>query len=131
MHGKIHEVDAVGALAVDVGFVVGIGVAGGLRAHLIDRAPSMLCREVRGDGVHYRAFYGQRQAACPGGVALSAGWMRTWVCGAGYFDAWRRCWSRQQIAYRWQTMFAQDRSMRLSHEARYSVLGVLPCGALR
>lgn len=52
--------------------------------------------------------------------------LRRWV-----WRRLRRCWSPQQIAAGLKQAFPDDPSMRLSHEAIYTYLYVLPRGALR
>lgn len=103
-------------------------------ARELHRSPSTLCREVQRNGVlvwHSRASCAQRQAVrrrrCCRLRRLDENVrLRRWV-----FRRLRQCWSPPQIACRLRTVFAQERSMRLSHEALYTYLYVLPCGALR
>ncbi len=103
-------------------------------ARELARSPSTLCREVRRNGVsvwHYRASRAQGKAArrrrCCGRRRLDENVrLRRWV-----FRRLRRCWSPEQIARRLPLVFARDGSMRLSHEALYTYLYVLPRGALR
>lgn len=52
--------------------------------------------------------------------------LRRWV-----FRRLRRCWSPQQIAAGLRQAFPGDPRMRLSHEAIYTYLYILPRGALR
>ena len=103
-------------------------------ARELDRSPSTLCREVRRNGVsvwHYRASCAQGKAArrrrycCRRRLDESVR-LRRWV-----FRRLRRCWSPEQIARRLPLVFARDGRMRLSHEALYTYLYVLPRGALR
>src|SRR5680860_637980 len=68
LHGKVHEIDAVGAGGVESAFVMRCG-AMGYRYGTIGR----LARKAR--------------LPADGGVVAGASSMRTCVCDAGYFDA--------------------------------------------
>lgn len=102
-------------------------------ASALGRAASTLSREIRRNsaGWDYRAVRAQRYArqrrACCGCRRLDSDVrLRGWVLGR-----LRRYWSPQQIARELKRHFARDPKMRLSHEALYTYLYVLPRGALR
>lgn len=102
-------------------------------AGAMGRAPSTLAREVRRNSAvwGYRAVRAQRYArtrrACCGGRRLDGNErLRRWV-----FGRLRRLWSPQQIARELKRRFAHEPPMRMSHEALYTYLYVLPRGALR
>lgn len=114
-----------------------LGVMAGLSlramASAMGRAVSTLSREVRRNSVlgAYRAVRAQRYArsrrACCGRRRLDHHVeLRSWVLGR-----LRRYWSPQQIGRELKRHFAHDPTMRLSHEALYTYLYVLPRGALR
>lgn len=102
-------------------------------ASALGRAASTLSREIRRNsaGWDYRAVRAQRYARQR---RAGCGWrrldrdvrLRGWVLGR-----LRRYWSPQQIARELKRHFARDPKMRLSHEALYTYLYVLPRGALR
>lgn len=100
----------------------------------LGRAASMLSREVRrnAEGAWgYRAVRAQRyararRARCGCRRLDRHARLRRWV-----FRRLRRYWSPQQIARELKRRFAGEREMRLSHEALYTYLYVLPRGALR
>src|SRR5688572_14651583 len=102
-------------------------------ASVMGRAGSTLSREVARNsklGV-YRAVRAQRYArcrrACCGRPRLDHHHrLRSWI-----FARLRWRWSPQQIARELKRCFAYDRTMRLSHEALYTYLYVLPRGGLR
>jgi len=71
--------------------------------------------------------------ATPGGKAI-VGPMVTWTMrrrGPRQHRRWARTWSPEQIAHRLPIDFADDTSMRISHEAIYQALYVQRRGALR
>lgn len=100
----------------------------------LQRSPSTVSREVRRNRLAsgaYRAVAAQHRARrrrrYSHGRRLDRNVrLRCWV-----LQRLRRCWSPEQIARRLQMAFAHDESMRLSHEALYTYLYVLPRGALR
>jgi IS30 family transposase len=102
-------------------------------ASALGRAASTLSREIRRNsaGWDYRAvraqrYARQRRAYCGCRRLDSDIRLRGWV-----FGRLRRYWSPQQIARELKRHFARDPKMRLSHEALYTYLYVLPRGALR
>jgi transposase, IS30 family len=116
---------------------VSLGLLAGLSmramASALGRAASTLSREIGRNsalGV-YRAARAQRYAqgrrARCGCRRLQANErLRRWV-----FGRLRRFWSPQQIARELKRHFEREPEMRLSHEALYTYLYVLPRGALR
>lgn len=103
-------------------------------ARSLGREPSTVSREIR------------RNAPCPGwyraGVAQGRARRRRARCRQRRLDrcqrlrrwVWahlHRYWSPEQIAAELKQAFPQDPSMRLSHEALYTYLYVLPRGGLR
>lgn len=79
----------------------------------------------------YRAVFAQKRAAhrralCRMRRLDCNDRLRQWV-----FEHLRRCWSPQQIARGLESAFPEEESMRLSHEALYTYLFVLPRGQLR
>lgn len=114
-----------------------IGLISGLSlramASAMGRAVSTLSREVaRNSRLEvYRAVRAQRYArsrrACCGRRRLDHHHrLRSWV-----FARLRWRWSPQQIARELKRRFAHDATMRMSHEALYTYLYVLPRGGLR
>lgn len=102
-------------------------------ASAMGRSASTLSREVRRNGSDwgYRAVRAQRyarvrRAMCGRRRLHHHARLRSWV-----FERLRRLWSPQQIARELKRHFAHDRTMRMSHEALYTYLYVLPRGALR
>lgn len=102
-------------------------------ASAMGRAPSTLSRELRRNGAFggYRAvraqrYAGQRRARCGCRRLDANARLRRWV-----FGRLHRYWSPQQIARELKRRFAQEPQMRISHEALYTYLYVLPRGALR
>ena len=114
------------------------GLAQGLNyrvlAEQLGRSASTIWREVRRNchgGGSYRAADAQRQAAgrrarCYRRRLDHHERLRDWV-----FSRLKCCWSPQQIAQGLERTFPEDETMRLSHEALYTYLYVLPRGALR
>ena len=102
-------------------------------AGAMGRSVSTLSREVARNsklGV-YRAVRAQRyarsrRANCGRRRLEHHHRLRSWV-----FARLRWRWSPQQIARELKRRFAQDPTMRMSHEALYTYLYVLPRGALR
>lgn len=102
-------------------------------ASALGRAVSTLSREVTRNsklGV-YRAVRAQRyarsrRARCGRRRLEHHVELRSWV-----FARLRQYWSPQQIARELKRRFAHDPTMRMSHEALYTYLYVLPRGALR
>jgi IS30 family transposase len=99
----------------------------------LQRSPSTVSREVRRNAagiVYYRAVAAQGRAQRRRSARRRRldrdPRLRRWV-----FNRLRRCWSPEQIAQRLRAGFVHDTSMRLSHEALYTYLYVLPRGALR
>ena len=117
---------------------VSLGLLAGLSlramAVRLGRAASTLSREVRrnAEGAWgYRAVRAQRyarerRARCGYRRLDGHARLRRWV-----FGRLRRYWSPQQIARELKRRFAGEREMRLSHEALYTYLYVLPRGALK
>lgn len=102
-------------------------------ASCMGRAASTLSREIgrNSAGWDYRAVraqrYAQERRAYCGCRRLNRdAQLRGWV-----FGQLRRYWSPQQIARELKRRFAHNPKMRLSHEALYTYLYVLPRGALR
>src|SRR5688572_3114984 len=102
-------------------------------ASAMGRAVSTLSRELTRNsklGV-YRAVRAQRyarsrRARCGRRRLEHHVELRSWV-----FARLRQYWSPQQIARELKRHFAHDPTMRMSHEALYTYLYVLPRGALR
>lgn len=100
----------------------------------LGRAASTLSREVRRNSASawgYRAVRAQRyarerRARCGCRRLDGHARLRRWV-----FGRLHRYWSPQQIARELKRRFAREPEMRLSHEALYTYLYVLPRGALR
>lgn len=115
---------------------LGLGQGRSLRAlaAALGRSASTLSREVRRNAparALYRAAAAEARAGarchCVRARCLDARpRLRRWV-----WRRLRRCWSPQQIAAGLKQAFPDDPSMRLSHEALYTYLYVLPRGALR
>ena len=115
---------------------LGLGQGRSLRALAVDlgRSASTLSREVRRNAPAqepYRAAAAEARASarCRRARARcldARPRLRRWV-----FRRLRRCWSPQQIAAGLKQAFPDDPRMRLSHEALYTYLYVLPRGALR
>lgn len=117
---------------------VSLGLLAGLSlramAVRLGRAASTLSREVRRNSAGawgYRAVRAQRyarerRARCGCRRLDRPAGLRRWVFGR------LRCyWSPQQIARELKRRFSHEREMRLSHEALYTYLYVLPRGALK
>jgi IS30 family transposase len=99
----------------------------------LGRAASTLSREIgrNSAGWDYRAVRAQRyarerRARCGCRRLDGDARLRRWV-----FGRLHRYWSPQQIARELKRRFARDPKMRLSHEALYTYLYVLPRGALK
>jgi transposase, IS30 family len=115
-----------------------VGLAQGVSlrsiASALGRAPSTLSREVRRNRAEtgvYRAvraqrYAGDRRARCRCRRLDEDARLRSWV-----FERLRCYWSPQEIAEALKRSFAHEPAMRLSHEALYTYLYVLPRGALR
>lgn len=115
-----------------------IGLAQGLSlraiASALGRSPSTLSREWqrnRAESGTYRAVRAQRYAqgrrarcGCP--RLQQSERLRNWV-----FERLRWYWSPQEIAEALKRSFPDEPEMRLSHEALYTYLYVLPRGELR
>ena len=102
-------------------------------ASAMGRSASTLSREVRrNSGIWgYRALRAQRyararRARCGCRRLDGNRRLRRWV-----FGRLRQFWSPQQIARELKRHFGREPEMRLSHEALYTYLYVLPRGALR
>ncbi len=103
-------------------------------ARSINRAVSTVSREIgrnAGSWRYYRAAPAQRRAQwrrarCRTRRMDADERLRGWVLGH-----LRLCWSPQQIDSRLKQTFPYDRTMRMSHEALYTYLYVLPRGELR
>lgn len=104
-------------------------------AHVMKRAPSTLSRELtrhRTSPVTYRAVpahqRAQRWAHQPRNLRKLAGQpsLRTAV-----FRLLAQRWSPEQIAHGLPQRYPDEPRMRISHEAIYTYLYVLPCGALK
>jgi IS30 family transposase len=102
-------------------------------ASAMGRSASTLSREVRRNGSSwgYRAVRAQRyarwrRARCGRRRLDHHVRLRRWV-----FGRLHRYWSPQQIARELKRRFTREPEMRLSHEALYTYLYVLPRGALR
>lgn len=100
----------------------------------LGRSASTLSREVRRNAPA-RALYRAAAAEARAGARChrvrtrcldARPRLRRWV-----WRRLRRCWSPQQIAAGLKQAFPDDPSMRLSHEAIYTYLYVLPRGALQ
>lgn len=101
----------------------------------IDRSASTVSRELQATGMNrrtYRAFIAQIDAnqraripKKPKKLIEHDGLCETVL---GYL---RRQWSPEQIAHRLPDEYPQDITMRISHEAIYQFLYVLPRGALK
>ena len=116
---------------VSLGLLAGLSIRA--MASAMGRSASTLSREIRRNsalGV-YRAVRAQRYArgrrARCGCRRLRAN-VRLW---RWVFGRLRRFWSPQQIARELKRHFEREPEMRLSHEALYTYLYVLPRGALR
>ena len=99
----------------------------------LGRAASTLSREIgrNSAGWDYRAVRAQRyarerRARCGCRRLDGHARLRRWV-----FGRLHRYWSPQQIARELKRRFARNPKMRLSHEALYTYLYVLPRGALK
>lgn len=99
----------------------------------LGRAPSTLSREVDRNGMPqgYRASQAERRARrrrrqCRQRRLDACSRLRRWV-----YARLRQYWSPEQIAMGLKQAFPEDAQMRLSHEALYTYLYVLPRGALR
>lgn len=99
----------------------------------LGRDRSTVSREIRRNmsSTGYRAAFAQkwaarRRASCRMRRLDCDATLRDWV-----FEHLRRFWSPQQIAQGLKSAFPEDESMRLSHEALYTYLFVLPRGELR
>jgi len=115
-----------------------VGLAQGLSLRAIasglGRSASTLSREVRRNSAEtgvYRAVRAQRyaqdrRARCRCRRLDENERLRGWV-----FERLRCYWSPQEIAQALKRSFAYEPEMRLSHEALYTYLYVLPRGALR
>src|SRR3989344_1533652 len=104
-------------------------------ARRLGRAPSTIAREVsRNSGVSgYRAFSaGRRAMICAssrrnGKSRLTREeQLRTYV-----IEKLRKCWSPREIVKRIQEEYPLDMTMRISHEAIYRYIYVLPRGSLK
>ena len=104
-------------------------------AQRLGRDPATISREIgRNSGkAGYRAFSAGRRAAKAassrrGGKRLLAeeGPLRAYVI-AGL----RRCWSPREIVRRMGIEYREDKRMRISHEAIYQFIYVLPRGSLK
>jgi len=101
-------------------------------AKKLRRAASTIKREIDRHAEHwrdYRAARAQQKASERRSRPRrldSHGALWAWVMGH-----LRLCWSPQQIAARLKRAFPKDRTMRLSHEALYTYLYILPRGELR
>jgi IS30 family transposase len=113
----------------------GLGKGDGLReiARRIGRNVSTLSREVTGnvaDPARYRAVDGQKKAQIQRSVRKRKldqyPRLRDYV-----FAKMALRWSPEQIAQTLRREFPRDKSMRISHEAIYDYLFVLPRGALK
>lgn len=119
---------------------VAAGASGRAIARQLDRSPSTISRELRRTGHrrlryrrrHYRALPAQRLAIRWGRYRrrprrlLANARLRAYVL-AGL----ARRWSPEQIATRLRAEYPDDVTMRISHEAIYTYLYVLPRGQLR
>jgi IS30 family transposase len=114
-----------------------LAVGGSLRtiAHGLDRAPSTLARELmrhrmspetyRAVPAHQRAQRRAYQLRKPRKLALQP------RLRAAVFRLLALRWSPEQIAHGLLQRYPTDPTMRISHEAIYTYLYVLPCGAFK
>jgi len=104
-------------------------------ARRLDRSPSTLSREVHGNAgtSGYRAFSAGRHAWVS--ASSRRGSKRRLVneerLRAYVLTKLKQCWSPQEIVKRLQQEYPAEPSMRISHEAIYQYIYVLPRGALK
>lgn len=101
----------------------------------LTRSPSTISREINANAVcrnYYRAVYGQQRAN-----VIRRKRRRTRKLDQKHklrtivFEYIIKKWSPQQIANRLKILYPDDMDMRISHEAIYSYIYILPRGELR
>ena len=104
-------------------------------AQVLNRAPSTLSRELtrhraspvtyRAVPAHYRAQRWAHQPRKPRKLAVQP------LLRAAVLTLLAQRWSPEQIAHGLPQRYPDEPTMRISHEAIYTYLYVLPCGALK
>jgi len=104
-------------------------------AKRLDREPSTISREIdRNSGKSgYRAFSAGRRAKVA--AASRRGGMRRIIqderLHSYVLAGLRKCWSPREIVTRMEMQYPRDERMRISHEAIYQFIYVLPRGSLK
>ncbi|MGQ0810695.1 MAG: IS30 family transposase [Nitrospiraceae bacterium] len=119
----------------EVSRMLAVGYSLRATAQVLNRAPSTLSRELARHGTSpatYRAVpahqRAQRWAHRPRKPRKLASHPRL---RRAVLTLLARCWSPEQIAHGLPQRYPDDPTMRISHEAIYTYLYVLPCGALK